>query len=80
MPKRRCFQNFEKQLWMRVSRNFPNNFYLAYEERERENYEDCRATDHNINPHNVIVLSDENNIIKRHVKKAIAIEQKNLCK
>ena len=29
-----------------------------------------------INPHNVTALSDENNMIKRRVKKAIAIKQR----
>ena len=75
------FPHLDKHFWMRVSRKCSNNFYLAYEEPGRENCEHCHATGHNINPHNVTVLSDENNIIERHVKKAIAIKQKkNLCK
>ena len=40
-------------------------------------YEHCQATGHNINPHNVKVLPDENNTIKSRVKKAIAIKQRN---
>ena len=31
---------------------------------------------HNFNPHNVKVLSDENNTIKRRVKEAFAIKQR----
>ena len=37
-------------------------------------FEHCQATGHNINPRNVKVLLDENNTIKRRVKKAIAIK------
>ena len=40
-------------------------------------FELCQATGHNINPHNVKVLSDENNTIKSRVKEAIAIKQRN---
>ena len=40
-------------------------------------FEHCQATGHNINPHNVKVLPDENNTIKRRVKEAIAIKQRN---
>ena len=36
--------------------------------------EHCHATV--INPHNVTALSDENNMMKRRVKKAIAIKQR----
>ena len=35
-----------------------------------------QATAHNFNPHNVKVLSDENNTIKRRVKEAFAIKQR----
>ena len=40
-------------------------------------FEHCQATGHNIKPHNVKVLSDENNTIKRRVKEAIAINKGN---
>ena len=40
-------------------------------------FEHCQATGHNINPHNVKVLPDENSTIKRRVKEAIAIKQRN---
>ena len=39
-------------------------------------YEHCQTTGHNINPHNVKVLSDENNTIKSRVKETIAIKQR----
>ena len=39
-------------------------------------FEHCQTTGHNINPHIVKVLSDENNTIKRRVKEAIAINQR----
>ena len=39
-------------------------------------FEYCQATAHNFNPHNVKVLSDENNTIKRRVKEAFAIKQR----
>ena len=35
-----------------------------------------QATAHNFKPHNVKVLSDENNTIKRRVKEAFAIKQR----
>ena len=35
-----------------------------------------QATAHNFNPHDVKVLSDENNTIKRRVKEAFAIKQR----
>ena len=40
-------------------------------------FEHCQATGHNINPQNVKVLPDENSTIKRRVKEAIAIKQRN---
>ena len=40
-------------------------------------FEHCQATGHNINPHNVKVLPDENSTIKRRLKEAIAIKQRN---
>ena len=39
-------------------------------------YEHCQATGHNINPHNVKVLPDEDNTIKLRVKEASAIKQR----
>ena len=39
-------------------------------------YEHCQATGHNVNPHNVKVLRDENSSIKRRVKEASAIKQR----
>lgn len=58
---------------------FQKIFYLAYEERGRENTSTVvqRATTWT---HTMLqfYLSDENNILKGHVKKAIAIKQKNI--
>ena len=39
-------------------------------------FEHCQATGHNINPHNVKVLPDENSNIKLRVKEASAIKQR----
>ena len=39
-------------------------------------FEHCQATGHNINPHNVKVLPDEDNTIKLRVKEASAIKQR----
>ena len=52
------------------------NIFTSYKEQERENCEHCRATGHKINPHNVKGLSEGKRVIKRRVKKAIAIDQR----
>ena len=48
--------------------------FISYKGQRRENFQPCRSTGHKINPHNVTGLSKGNNIIKRRVKKAIAID------
>ena len=50
--------------------------FTSYKEQERENCKHCRATGHKINPHNVKGLSEGKRVIKRRVKKAIAIDQR----
>ena len=51
--------------------------FTSYKEQERENCKHCRATGHKINPHNVTGLSEGKRVIKHHLKKAIAIKQRN---
>ena len=50
--------------------------FTSYKEQERENCKHCRATGHKINPHNVTGLSEGKRVIKHHLKKAIAINQR----
>ena len=59
-----CLENFRK-------------LFTSYKEQERENCKHCRATGHKINPHNVTGLSEGKRVIKHHLKKAIAIKQRN---
>ena len=50
--------------------------FTSYKEQERENCKHSRATGHKINPHNVTGLSEGKRVIKHHLKKAIAINQR----
>ena len=52
------------------------SIFTSYKKQERENCKHYRATGHKINPHNVTGLSEGKRVIKHHLKKAIAINQR----